>query len=789
MAFVNLSLLIGGLFTAIPIVLHLVMRQKPKQLTFPALQFLNQRRETNRRTLKLRHWLLLALRCLAVAVVVLALARPSVDSTAVAGWLMSAGLFVMLSVVVVCLIISLVQRKGRLLIGILSTACGLLLVALVTSTIGNLRNSPSVLLGDQQAPVAAALVIDSSPAMMYQFQNRTRLDAARETATWLIGQFPPDSDVAIVESRLEPALFSVDLSAARKAVSRLNTDGNREPLSRAIQSALRLLTNSDKTRKEIYVFTDLTLSSWKDDQSSTLSTALDNARDVTVYVVDVGVEVPRNVSLGALQLSAETLAGDNDLVVGTEVMALGAGGRCAVELFVEELDPDRPIIVDGQTLLPKAVRRDHQENELDRDGSNKIRFQVHGLSVGVHHGSVRLTQNDNLSVDNERYFTVNVVESWPVLVVAPNGVDTTLLTEAIAPFEFRKTNRARFHCTVIGQGDLENHSLQNYAVISLVDPGPVTPSQWKRMARFVERGGGLAVFLGHNAAVKTATPSFNIDEAKRVLGAKLARVWRSPERELFLAPARYDHAILAAFRQQATSVPWDAAPIFLHWVLEDLSPNTTVITALSNGKPAIVETVLGKGRVLTWATPVSDPLRPTGRACWNELSTSEVNWPYFVLVNESTRHLAGTSDQRLNYAVGEIARIQNNADEYPARYDLFPPRDELLDVTAHEDLLTVRVTDRPGTYRLKGFRGGPVTRGFSVNLAPQESDLRRLSADYLESILGKDRYQLARDRDEIVLEVGHARVGREFYPYLMALLVIVVGLEHLFSNRFYSKPT
>ena len=71
MAFVNLSLLIGGLFTVNPIVLHLVMRQKPRQQIFPALQFLKQRRETNRRTLKLRHWLLLALRCLAVAVVVL----------------------------------------------------------------------------------------------------------------------------------------------------------------------------------------------------------------------------------------------------------------------------------------------------------------------------------------------------------------------------------------------------------------------------------------------------------------------------------------------------------------------------------------------------------------------------------------------------------------------------------------------------------------------------------------------------------------------------------------------
>jgi hypothetical protein len=788
MAFVNLSLLIGGLFTVIPIVLHLVMRQKPTQQVFPALQFLKQRRETNRRTLKLRHWLLLALRCLAIAVVVLALARPSVDSTAVAGWLMSGGLFAMLFVVAGCLIISLVQGRGRLLIGLLATVSGLLLVALAISAIGNLRNSPGVLLGDQQAPVAAVLVIDSSPAMMYRFQNQTRLEVASETANWLIGQFPSDSDVAIVEARPEPALFSVDLSAARKAVARLQTDGTREPLPRAILRALRLLANTDKTRKEIYVFTDLTLSSWKDDQSSGLRTALDDARDVTVYVIDVGVEVPRNVSLGALRLSAETLAGDNDLVVETDVTALGAGGRCAVELFVEELDPDRPIIVDGQTLLPKAVRRDHQENELDRDGSKKIRFQVRGLSVGVHHGSIRLTQSDNLSVDNVRYFTVNVVEAWPVLVVAPPGVDATSLTEAIAPFEFRETNRARFHCTVIGQGDLENHSLQNYAVVSLVDPGLVTPSQWQRLARFVERGGGLAIFLGHNAAVKTATPSFNIDDAKRVLGAKLARVWRSPDRALLLAPSRYDHAVLAAFRQQATSVPWNAAPIFLHWVLEDLSPDTTVVTALSNGKPAIVETVLGKGRVLTWTTPVSDPLRPAGRACWNELPTSEINWPYFVLINESIRHLAGTSDQRLNYFIGETARIQNNADEYPTRYDLFPPHDELMNVTSHQDVLTVRITDRPGAYRLKGFRGGPVMRGFSVNLAPGESDLRRLSLDQLESMLGEDRYQLARNRDEIVLEVGHARVGREFYPYLMALLVIVVGLEHLFSNRFYRKP-
>jgi len=786
MAFVNLSLLLGGLFTAIPIVLHLVMRQKPKQLKFPALQFLKQRRETNRRTLQLRHWMLLALRCLAVAVVVLAFARPSVDSTAVAGWLMSAGLFLMLSVVASCLIVTLVQRRGQLLVGILSTVTGLLMVALVVSAIGNLRNSPNVLLGDQQAPVAAALVIDSSPAMMYRFQNQTRLDVARETATWLIGQFPLDSDVAIVESRPEPALFSVDLSAARKAVSRLQPEGSREPLPRAIQAALRLLTGSNKARKELYVFTDLTRSSWTNDPSSTLRSALEAESDVTVYVIDVGVESPRNVSLGALKLSAETLAGGNDLMLETEVKASGSGGKFAVELFVEEPDPDKPIIVDGTTLLPKAVRRAHRDLELESDGAEQIRFQVRGLPVGVHHGTVRLTQDDNLAIDNIRHFTVNVVEAWPVLIVAPTGVDTDLLTEAIAPFEFRETNRARFQCTVIEQADLENHALQNYAVVGLVDPNPVTPTQWQQLHRFVEHGGGLGIFLGHNAA---STTSFNSAEAREVIGGKLARVWRAPEGDLFLAPSRYDHSVMSAFRELATSVPWNASPIFLHWVLEDLAANTTVVAAMSNGKPAILETVLGKGRALTWTTPVSEPLRPAGRSHWNELPTSEINWPYFVLINETFRHLAGTSDQRLNYLVGETVQIQNNAEAYPDRYDLFPPRDDVLDVTAHQDELTVRTTDRPGAYRLKGFRGGPITRGFSVNLSPHESELDRLSFEQLDGVLGEGRYQFARNRDEIVLEVDHARVGREFYPYLMALLVLVVGLEHLFSNRFYRKPT
>src|SRR5829696_6738730 len=87
MAFINLSLLAGGLCVAIPIVLHLIMRQRPKPMVFPAMRFIQQRRIANQRRLQLRHWLLLALRCGAIGLAALALARPSVASAALSSWL------------------------------------------------------------------------------------------------------------------------------------------------------------------------------------------------------------------------------------------------------------------------------------------------------------------------------------------------------------------------------------------------------------------------------------------------------------------------------------------------------------------------------------------------------------------------------------------------------------------------------------------------------------------------------------------------------------------------------
>jgi len=783
MAFVNLSLLLGGLLTAIPVVLHLVMRQQPKRLTFPAMQFLRQRRESNRRKLQLKHWLLLGLRCAAIVLLALAFARPSVLSAVAGQWMLIVLVGAGTLVVGLLTTVSIVQQKGKLLIGALTAITLAAVLGFAAMVVGSFNQSAGVLLGDEQAPVAAVMIFDTSPHMEYRYQNQSRSEVAREMGNWLIRQFPPDSEVAVLDSRQSPAVFAIDLASARKAIDRLQTIEISQPLPSVLRRALNLVASSEKTRKEIYLFTDFVSSAWQDPTGS-LAKTLEEHSDVLLYVIDVGVLDPSNVALGPLELSAETIASSNELRVTTRVQRVGAAGPQVVQLLLEDSDPTLPIIIDGETKLPEARPRGREEVTLAAGEPQRVEFRLRGLDAGVHHGVVRLSGDDGLDADNLRHFAIEVKEAWPILVVAAEKATASLFTEAIAPFEFEQTGQARFACTVVSQSSLANRDLDNFTAVCLLDPEPIPSVMWEQLGKYVRAGGGLAVFLGHNAQ---ATISFNEPAAQQLLGGRLARVWRSADRSLILAPDRYDHPVMAQFRDRTTSVPWNASPVFRHWVLDPMNDDAGVIVSYSNGTAALVERSVGRGRVITMTTPVSDSSRPPDHSAWNELPTSDEAWPYLVLVNELMLHLTDSSGVRLNYVAGETAVLPNDSRIHPDRYQLFTPSEEPQEARSQDGEVVVRFTEHAGAYRLKGVKDGPVVRGFAVNLLPEATDLTRLSREELDSRLGKGRYQLARDKDEIELGVGEARVGREFYSHLLVLLVVVLGIEHLMANRFYRR--
>ena len=76
MSFLNPFFLLGLAALAAPVLVHLVRRTRARRVEFPALYFVRQvpQRTIRRRTL--RDLLLLALRCLALLLVVFAFTRP-----------------------------------------------------------------------------------------------------------------------------------------------------------------------------------------------------------------------------------------------------------------------------------------------------------------------------------------------------------------------------------------------------------------------------------------------------------------------------------------------------------------------------------------------------------------------------------------------------------------------------------------------------------------------------------------------------------------------------------------
>lgn len=794
MALVNLSLLLGGGAIAIPIVLHLLLRPQPKRLVFPAVRFLQEKQESHRHRLQLRHLLLLLLRCLAVLLAAAALARPSVSSAAQGQWLLAMLAGLLFVVVAAVAGVAAARRMGRAWVGgglAASTLLALLTAGLALRALGF---GPPRMAGDREAPVAAALLFDTSVRMDYRFENRTRLEAARTAADAVLKQLPEGSELAVLDTRPGSPVFTQDRAAAAQSLGRLVASGATRTLTDSLSVARVWLEQSPLERKELYVFTDLSRGAWPagalaDNAGTTSSGVSHNLPDgVAVYLVDLGVERPRNSAINELRLSRETLPPSGELEIEADITSLGGAGTRTVELVVDQADASRPVVRDGQVEWPAQTTRGRVEVDLSEVTAATVFFHLSGLSPGTAQGMLQLLGEDGLAVDDSRYFTLLVREAAPVLVVVSEGATSKYFTEAVAPLEERQAGRTELTCVEVKPTALSSQAFETYAAVFLLDPPPLSTEDWGRLAKYVESGGGLGVFLGHQGQ---AGGTFHEPDAERLLGGRLQRRWRAPTGDVFLAPNQFDHPATREFREVSTSVPWDQFPVFRHWELDPIAATTRVVMRYSNGLPALLETTWGKGRTLVLTTPVSDPARPRGRDAWNELPTAPDAWPFVMLADQMARHLAGSQTRRLNFLTGQGGEWLGRVEEEPDSYQLFAPTGETRDVPVREGRAVVLSTESPGQYRLRGFRNGPLLRGFSVNLPPGATDLSRLTPAELDEQWGAGRYLLVRGEQDIQRRIGEARVaaGVEFYPFLLLALVLALGVEHLLANRFYGRTS
>ncbi len=272
-------LLLGGLAAAAaPVLLHLLLKQQPKLVKFPAFRFLAQNQRTNQRKLRLRNLLLLLARILLIALVCLALSRPTIFS----------------------------ERLN--------------------------------LVGER--PAAVVLLFDTSVSMEYRTGGKSSLELAVQKAKELIDDLPEGSPIAIIDSGTPGGTWFQSPTLAREHLQSLKVSPANGPLTSRLSEAYRLFTeldNGDDNKEAtlprfLYLFTDRTAACWDATRQHELEALRENlGKGVTSLLIDVGPESPVDVAVLAVDQAPRSLVTQQRLQLRAAVRAQGAD--CDTELI------------------------------------------------------------------------------------------------------------------------------------------------------------------------------------------------------------------------------------------------------------------------------------------------------------------------------------------------------------------------------------------------------------------------------------------------------------------------
>ena len=141
-------------------------------------------------------------------------------------------------------------------------------IAIMALALGRPSLYSQVPLGSESQPTAMGLVFDTSLSMGYIEKDKTRLDEAKERARELLSKLPDSSQVFVVDSADPPVPHGSAPAAALKRIETLAIRPVNRPLNSAMGQVYTAVAECDRPLRVVYVLTDLCRTSWLPDRSA-----------------------------------------------------------------------------------------------------------------------------------------------------------------------------------------------------------------------------------------------------------------------------------------------------------------------------------------------------------------------------------------------------------------------------------------------------------------------------------------------------------------------------------------
>ncbi|MAE47267.1 MAG: hypothetical protein CMJ86_10300 [Planctomycetes bacterium] len=684
--FLNPALALGAALAAVPLIIHLLNRQRFRPAPWGAMRFVLAAHRRTRRRVQLENLLLLLLRMGAVALLAFAIARPFV--------------------------------RGA-------------------SGLGQLTEHTR----------DVVLILDGSASTGLRQGAGNTFDLLREGALALAAELDgSDGDrLYVILAGSEPRLVS--WPSPEKALLVLPTLGKsnglqttptdeRANLSGALDEALRLVREnageSGISTMEVHLYSDSQRDLFLRPDSESLRPAL---AETLSALEGLGVSVlVRDMTDGNLQP-------DNCTVEGITLLGDQAQTNTATEIIVHLRSySSKPRAQLRVALSVNGNRLPSQRINLPAGGHFEARFPF-TFTEGGAHTLVAELDGDQFALDDLRHSVIILPPPTRVLVVNGSPSDDLLEDEAgflilaleaprgdgrPSPFEVDEVSAGAF-----AGGDT---NLADFDVIWLADVGTVSNAAVSALEKRVGEGASLVISCGERMAdLESLRQRMFRSDGSGLLPAEPIRRVSSPRRESYYRVKEFDATspILEFFaserhRRLLTEIPIDdflgVRPLGDARVLASLDDDAN--------SPLLIERPWAAGRTFLWTTTI-------GRA-WTPLPQLA---PAMVpLVVEWVRYAGRRDATELSALPGESPVLKTK--EFPRQPILMRP-DGTTRTLAGEPTPTPagqfilprpagNDTQRVGLYTVRTADSPPIP--FAISVDPAESDLVRLSPQRLGSL-------------------------------------------------------
>jgi hypothetical protein len=322
--------------------------------------------------------------------------------------------------------------------------------------------------------------------------------------------------------------------------------------------------------------------------------------------------------------------------------------------------------------------------------------------------------------------------------------------------------------------------LDGRALIVLDEVAPPAGPVGTRLRALVDGGSGLVVVPGANRAEtwptewRSVLPTIGqvVDRSQDAGGTLSSLDYAHPIFEIFNAPRSGDFSTARFYRYRA------------------LTPQAgmTTIARFDDGSPALVERLVDRGKILTWAS--------TFDSYWTNLPLQPVFLPF---VHQLGKHAGRYADPRPWFTAGEVLDLSRHGEltapflsgraaDSTTELVLDSPSGvrERVTATGANHMITLR---EQGFYELRG-RDTPVGSGrpIAVNVDPTESDLSHLDPQDVVVAVTTVNKQNQIGSETIAATPQDQEQRQKVWWYLLLGALLLMGVETMLSNRL-SKAT